>query len=460
MNGAAPTESRGATPSHTAGAARTRGLGSGRARWFGAAALLAALLAWGWFDVRRRGFVDPGNPAAHKTDFLIYTTAGVAFLEGRDGYAIKNIRGWEYLYPPLLALAACPLASLRPEDQVFTWFLLNLLLAAWALIECRRATLAIWNARTSAPRGPPEWIAVAALLAGLFPLLNTLQRGQVGVLLLLLLVLGLRLAVFGPGAVRPLLGGGLLALAIVIKLTPALAVAALLAALFVAACRAPRSSRAARRRLLLVGGGVVAGCAAGFVFVPTALLGWAENWRHLDRWWNAVVANPNLAESTGLVLHSVRNQSLANAMDLFCRGLGLPHLADGLSRAGLGAVMLFLLLVVFRAAGLGGAGLAVASGLALVASLLASPVSWGHHYVLLTPATAFTAAWLARTRGRVALAAIAFSPAALTLAHYAAVERIGGLGTLGIGVWVWFIAATWMCFPPFNAATHPRGGPA
>lgn len=445
-----------ATPPPKDGAARTRTPGSRRARWFAAAVLLAALLAWGWFDVRRRGFVDSGNPSAHKTDFLIYTLAGAAFLEGRDGYAIKNIRGWEYLYPPLLALAVYPLASLRPENQVFAWFLLNLPMAAWALTECRRTTLAIWNAHTTAPRGPPEWIALAALLAGLFPLLNTLQRGQVGVLLLLLLTVGIRLAVFGAGRVRPLLGGGLLALAIVIKLTPALVAAALLAALLVATCRGPRDSRAARARLLLVGGGIAAGCAAGFVIVPSVLLGWAENWRHLGRWWEVVVTNPNLAESTGLVLHSVRNQSLANALQLFCGRLGMPDLADGLTFGGLAATMLLLLLAARRAGGWGGAATATACGLALVASLLASPVSWGHHYVLLIPATAFSATWLLRTHDGAAPAVIAFLPAVLSFAHYAAVERLGGLGLLGGGIGVWFIATAWMCFGSAKAATDPR----
>ena len=46
--------------------------------------LALAIAAWGWFDVRARGTVEPGK--IHITDFTVYTEAGAAFFDGRDPY--------------------------------------------------------------------------------------------------------------------------------------------------------------------------------------------------------------------------------------------------------------------------------------------------------------------------------------------------------------------------------------
>src|SRR5262245_21432771 len=42
-----------------------------RALWL--VPLLLGLAAWGWFDVRVRGVINPADPGAHKTDLTVYT---------------------------------------------------------------------------------------------------------------------------------------------------------------------------------------------------------------------------------------------------------------------------------------------------------------------------------------------------------------------------------------------------
>ncbi len=76
--------------------------------------LAMVLLIWCLTDVRMRGRVDPNNPLAHKTDFTCYTVAADALWHGADPYQVKNIRGWGYPYPPLLAVAVMPLLWLDP----------------------------------------------------------------------------------------------------------------------------------------------------------------------------------------------------------------------------------------------------------------------------------------------------------------------------------------------------------
>lgn len=413
------------------------------------ALLAAALLAWGWFDVRRRGRIDPANPAVHKTDFTIYTEAGAAFHDGRDPYAVKNIRGWEYLYPPLFALLVAPLHRLPPQDQVFVWFLVSSVLGVAAIRECRRISLRCWDAG-GAPQPPPAWVGPLALLAGLLPLLNALQRGQAGSLVLWSLLAGLALigAARGPG--MRICGGGLLALPIVVKLTPALPVAALLLVLGLSA---------RRRSAIEAASGVAAGLLLGFVVVPGLLVGWEANLRHLGRWWTAVATNPNLAADTRLVLDSVRNQSLANAL----------RLVFGPEQAWLGSltvalnigVAALLLAALVRSAQRGATGLdaAVVFGLAAVATLVLSPVSWGHHYVLLLPAAAFVPLYLLRIGSACAAKILAMLPAVLVILHYVFLETTGRLGLLGIGTLGWFVAAAALFVRgPRRLSTAAAGG--
>jgi hypothetical protein len=204
--------------------------------------LAVALTIWCFVDVYRRGIVDPAQPWLHMTDFTVYTEAGAAFFDGRDPYEVSNIRGWKYLYPPLFALLVAPLHALLPEWQVSVWFALCAAMCFGAYFECRRILKALGAADAgSFGRGAepdqalPRWLFVAPLLAVLFPALNCLQRGQMGIALLYPLLVGFRLVVTGTSWRAWFAGGVVLALPVAFKLTPALPVAALLFMLLVAA---------------------------------------------------------------------------------------------------------------------------------------------------------------------------------------------------------------------------------
>src|SRR6202521_4504581 len=106
--------------------------------------VLALVLAiWGWTDVRLRGTLPPENLLIHKTDFTVFTEAGAAFFDGRDPYAVTNVRGWKYLYPPLFAMLVAPLHHLPTDAQVLVWFALSVLMGWGCYRECVRIGRAV-----------------------------------------------------------------------------------------------------------------------------------------------------------------------------------------------------------------------------------------------------------------------------------------------------------------------------
>ena len=202
--------------------------------------ILLGLAAWGWFDVRNRARTSDTNPLVHKTDITVYTTAGAAMFDGRDPYEVANPRGWHYLYPPLFAILLAPLSLLPSTEQALVWYALSCLAVWGSIVELRRlwafgmsaasteCTTANQAALTRNPyRVPPRWLICAASAGLLLPVMNCLQRGQVGIVLVYFLLIGTRLTLTGPTRGWQFLGGVLLALPVAIKLTPLLPVALL-----------------------------------------------------------------------------------------------------------------------------------------------------------------------------------------------------------------------------------------
>ncbi len=278
--------------------------------------VLALLMAgWGWVDVRQRGAVDPNVPI-HKTDFTVYTEAGAAFFDGRDPYSVTNPRGWGYLYPPLFAMLVAPLHHLEPPMQVLAWFAISTLLA-WG---CYRE--AVRSARLLFPQGDPSgifgplppWIGYLAVAAVVLPALNCLQRGQVSVLKIYLLMVGFRCWLQYRGAWGRLLAGNLLAMPIVLKIIPALPVGVWIGQQLVASWRRAPGGPSLRASGAGVGG-TLCGLAIGFLFVPALLVGWNNNWQHLHRWytWVEQASQRKINDRFEGDMTSVRNQSLVNA---------------------------------------------------------------------------------------------------------------------------------------------------
>lgn len=445
------------------------GTRSGRLVWV---IVVAVLLLWGFTDVRRRADLDPHNIGRHQTDVTVYTEAGAAFYDGRDPYTITNPRGWHYLYPPLFALLIAPLHVLPTSWQGVTWFLLNLLMAAGCISECRKIAQGVQEAFGS--RQPPDrrhlpgWIVTAAAAAVLFPFLDTLQRGQVGIVVLLPLLIGFRVIAQAQGPFSWALGGTILAFPVVMKVTPALPVGILLFQQFTSAVRTERSPIAVRRFVVCVSGFTV-GMIFFLLLVPTLLIGWDDNIRHLRTWYTGVVANERLGETHNFDPHSVRNQSLNNAVyrlgnwlaDTLTtgpddRGTSLataPPMRFSINASIVKSILvvpltlLALLLIVVAVRWhweSEGIGQVAVFGLACAMSLPLSPISWGHHFVILLPGMLFLP-WSLYETHRSAAWWLAIVAAMLTLGHYITLELAGAiagkLGVLGIGIAIWCIVA-------------------
>ena len=166
-----------------------------------------------------------------------------------------------------------------------------------------------------ADRDFPRWIAWAALALTALPIMNCLQRGQVDVLKLYLLLLGIRLSITGPTWRAWAAGGVAMAAAMVLKVTPALPVAFVL---FVLACRLlfARSTVGDRHRAKCTFGGVAAGGMLFVLLVPAMLVGWQANLGYLDRFYHDKLTKANdhfESDKTGNT-RSYRNQSFSNAV--------------------------------------------------------------------------------------------------------------------------------------------------
>lgn len=441
---------------------------------------------------------------------------------GGDAYAVRNVRGWTYLYPPLFALLMGPLTGLQTHDAAYIWFLASLLLAAGCVVECRRVARLAWSGRTggdavgfvsssigasravggagSTPSRLPVVLGLLAFGAALLPGLNCLQRGQVGFAVLYPLLLGLRLVCEGVDQLgagreegaerltgrRAFWGGFWMALPVAIKVTPALVPAA-------AGWWLALRSRGRRSAMELNGGstqvglnrgrspaapliswlaGIAVGATSFFLLIPATLIGWNANVRQLGRWFTEVARSDDLGLREGIVRHSARNQSFENAVFHFANACGrvagaresafeeakrisatvpFPVSPDRVRVASRVASIVFigmLIACVSRVrAGRSAADLAVVAGLAGVVSLAVSPISWGHHFVLLLPGVMFVALRIAEQGFRRALW-MGIIPLALVLLHYAWLEIAGYVGLLGLGTTAWCIAAMLMLARP------------
>jgi hypothetical protein len=429
--------------------------------------LALALGAWGWVDVRARGTVEPGK--IHMTDFTVYTEAGAAFFDGRDPYEVTNPRGWGYLYPPLFAMLVAPLHAFDPPTQVLVWFSISALLCWGCYREAVRTAHALLPpASDEGAFGPiPDWIGYLAIATVALPALNCLQRGQVSVLKVYLLMLGLRVWVEHRAAVGRFVAGNLVALPIVLKIIPALPVGVLLLQQLVASWYRP-----ARRPALIAaasgGAGTLCGLALGFFLIPAALVGWNANWQHLNHWygWVAHASERKIDDRFEGDSTSVRNQSLVNAARLagnwahYYLGNG-PHdlgpeqyrkggrgllmesaTADLLLLATRGVAACLLLAAAWRA-GSARDPLARAAvfGLACAATLIVSPVARVHYFCMLWPAALLVPTWLLSEGRRRTAIALAFAPAALVIVYYCSMKITGRVGLLGLGITLWYAAA-------------------
>ena len=193
------------------------GLLSSSKRVTGLALVLGALLS-GFFFASKSG----DNPEVYSNDFNVYYHAAREIIDGRDPYA-STLSDWTpYIYPPLLAELLVPVALLPLSIAAYIWFLINavsIVLAAFLSV-----TLLSKDTRSVASAAETDiWkevISVGAVLLVFRFALDTFVLGQVNALVVALAVAHVYLY----NRERRFISAIVLAIAISIKLTPALLV--------------------------------------------------------------------------------------------------------------------------------------------------------------------------------------------------------------------------------------------
>lgn len=283
------------------------------------------------------GSTIPWRPVM--VDLDVYRLAGQVLLDGGDFYRLPG--ALQFLYPPFAALVAVPLAVLPVWLVQVGWTVAGALMIVtiihrWGQTGWR---LSLWSA-----------VAVYAVL----PVSQTLAFGQLGIVLVALVVLDLAPGPRVLGGRRLLPEGVLTGVAAALKLTPMIFVIYLLAV---------RRWRAA----------LVTTVAAGACTILAAVVLPGAS---LDFWGRLARGDTGLGHS--LIYYT--NQSVyADAV----RALRLAPLGSVLGLAASAAVVA---IGVWAGAVWHRAGeIRFAVVLVGVASLLASPVSWLHHFVWVVP---------------------------------------------------------------------------
>lgn len=275
-------------------------------------------------------------------DLAVYLRAGRALLEGGDVYNLPD--SLPFLYPPFAAILAVPLSLLPFALVQIGW---AALLAGTLLAVFHRFGL----------RGWPLSLVTAAAIPIVEPIDQTLRFGQLGVFLVGLVVLDL---VGEPrilrrsGKARLLPQGVLVGLATAIKLTPGLFIVYLLLI---------RKFRAA----VVASATMIIASLLALVIAPSTSISY---WLGLAR------GDTGLG---GSIIY-LFNQSILGATT---RILGYTGLGNAVGLALAAAAAIFGVIVAAQWYRQGESAMAVT--LCGVATLLASPVSWSHHFVWVAP---------------------------------------------------------------------------
>jgi hypothetical protein len=425
--------------------------------------LLLLLGLWCWLDIWPRGTLNPARVDLHRTDFTVYVTAGKAALAGENPYAVTNARGWGYLYLPLLALLVSPLAQLPEGWQCVIWFWISVacLWGAWREFS----GLDAWFFPKASADSPHATYASTSpsglwtLFGFAWPVLNCLQRGQVGVLQLYLTLLGVRLVCMQRNWLPRFFGGTALAAAVVLKLSPALPTAALLVGLFITHNR--RLATLLKQNSFAPFCGVAMGLVIGIWLLPAMIVGWEANQTFLATWRQDILPKANSLTSDPFAgdSHSSKNQSPMNATWLLGNVIaehGAANSGEHVMDGHIGQTMIGLVRII--AVALAGAsialllwqseegGLLMAVVLANAATLLVVPIARGHYFMALFPAAVWLPEWLARqmvksgpvSRG---IAILKWLPPTLLVFHYLTGGIFANWGVLGLGSLAWLMLA-------------------
>lgn len=289
-------------------------------------------------------------------DLKIYRFGGQVLLQGGDIYGplpdTTNGLNLPFTYPPLAAVLFAPLALLP------LW-LAHLLFTLTTYVGLAAVVALVLRAMSRLRGAELWWVAVAVIAPVLWlgPVRETVAYGQINVILMALVVVDL---VGGRGRWWQ---GSLIGLAMAVKLTPAVFLAYFLV-------------RRDWRQLAM-------GVASAIVFTG---VGFLFTWNASIQYWTETITDPGRIGN----LYYVSNQSLNG---LLVR-LGLSDGGGAIWFVLCAVVGLGLLVVMWR---LFAIGQDVAAMLSMgVFALVASPVSWSHHWVWVAPALLLLTVWAYR----------------------------------------------------------------
>lgn len=432
--------------------------------------LIVFLAIWGVVDVRKRAATSVEDFGVHKTDLTVFTGAGAVFFTDEDPYEYENPRFWKYCYLPMLAIAMSPLAALDTQTQAVIWYLISLAFGYGCWQEGKR----LYFHFTKTPENSVlsgRAIAWASILVAALPAINCMQRGQVGMLLAYLLMLGFRLFIEHRTWLHASAGAILLSLAAVVKLLPALCLSILAVISMAFQSREFCNHRDFGKMIAMPAAGAL-GLILFIFVIPGTLVGHDKNWLHLQTFHHKIssMAVKISDESQMETPYTPKNQSFSNALYRFGnlidyklgdgqddRIVDLVHV-DPDRRMAMdapwvpvftNAVRLSVVGIVFALALAYGRrqnqlGMAAALGLSSAACLIVSPMSRGHYFMMLLPAVLLTACWLnsrklVNKRNAIFAQVSLWVPPALVSLHYIFLYAgAGRAGLLGLGITAWF----------------------
>jgi alpha-1,2-mannosyltransferase len=289
-----------------------------------------------------------------------------------------------FFYPPPYLLLMTWALPFELEDGFWLWYAANelaLLIAALALVRWWRAL------------GPELPISLAACIALMFGVVYSLQMGQVNFIVLALVIVGL----WQDQQDRSVIGGALLGLACMLKMSPALFVAWWLL----------------RRRWLAAA--AACGAALGYTFLALPLVDAESQWR----FYTEILPKFGSGDYNGLVIKidMFGNHSVPNLINQLVPGVDNTLSAAGQALASTTSLALIVGLAwVLRRAPRDAWALAGQVAAVSCATLLVPVYTYEHHLVWALPAMALaaTAVWTGRLPARwslpvgLALAALCF----------------------------------------------------
>jgi alpha-1,2-mannosyltransferase len=290
-------------------------------------------------------------------DLEVYRLGGSALAAGHDIYQIREARtGLVFTYPSFAALVFVPFALL-PTFVARLAILLISLAALWLICHLTVAAVLKYNPR--APIGVLRYSAPLAIITvAAHPVVDTLQFGQINLVLTAMVLTDVLL-------LRGRYRGALIGIATGIKLTPGLFIV-----------------------YYLVTGQRRAAVTAAATTLATVALGFAAQPRPSWTFWTSYVFD---ADRVGGIAY-VTNQSI---LGMSARLLRDPHPPAPLT---LGLSAIVVVIALFTANRLYRRGDEFKSVCVIaVGALLASPISWSHHWVWFIPVFGTLVIWARQT---------------------------------------------------------------